>query len=63
MLTFLIGLMLGTSFGFLIGAMMTHAKFADERIREQEDGADRDMKQVERDTLERPITAVTPFER
>ena len=63
MLTFFIGLMLGTSFGFLIGAMMTHAKFADERIREQEDGADRDMKQVERDTLERPITAVTPFER
>ena len=33
MLTFFIGLMLGTSFGFLIGAMMTHAKFADERIR------------------------------
>ena len=63
MLTFFIGLMFGTSFGFLIGAMMTHAKFADERIREQEDGADRDMKQVERDTLERPITAVTPFER
>jgi hypothetical protein len=63
MLTFFIGLMLGTSFGFLIGAMMTHAKFADERIREQEDGADRDMKQVERDTLERPTTAVTPFER
>ena len=63
MLTFFVGLMLGTSFGFLIGAMMTHAKFADERIREQEDGADRDMKQVERDTLERPITAVTPFER
>ena len=63
MLTFFVGLMLGTSFGFLIGAMMTHAKFADERMREQEDGADRDMKQVERDTLERPITAVTPFER
>ncbi len=56
MFTFYIGLMLGTSFGFLIGAMMTRAKYADERMeREQEDSADRHMKQVERETLEKPI--------
>jgi hypothetical protein len=53
MFTFYIGLMLGTSFGFLIGAMMTRAKYADERMeREQEGAADRNMKQVERETLE-----------
>ena len=32
MLNFFIGLMLGTPFGFVLGAMMTHAKYADERI-------------------------------
>ena len=30
MLNFFIGLMLGTPFGFVLGAMMTHAKYADE---------------------------------
>ena len=56
MFTFYIGLMLGTSFGFLIGAMMTHAKYADERMeREQEDAADRNMNEVQRETPEKPI--------
>ena len=56
MFTFYIGLMLGTSFGFLIGAMVTHAKYADERMeREQEDAADRNMKEVQRETPEKPI--------
>ena len=32
MLNFFIGLMLGTPFGFVLGAMMTHAKYADERM-------------------------------
>ena len=42
MITFFIGLTLGTSFGFLIGAIMTDAKFADERVEgEQEEAADR----------------------
>ena len=54
MFNFLTGLMVGTSFGFLIGAMMTHAKVADERMElEQEVIADVRMKQVERETLEK----------
>ena len=32
MLNIFVGLTLGTSFGFLLGAIMTHAKYADERI-------------------------------
>ena len=32
MLNFFIGLMLSTPFGFVLGAMMSHAKYADERM-------------------------------
>ena len=55
MFNFFIGLMCGTSFGFLIGAMMAHAKSADERMElEQEVLADWRMKQVEREAIEKP---------
>ena len=50
MITFFIGLTLGTSFGFLIGAIMTDAKFADERVEgEQEEAADRLRYEADRD--------------
>ena len=46
MITFFIGLTLG----FLIGAIMTDAKFADERVeREQEEAADRPRYEADRD--------------
>ncbi len=52
MFNFFIGLMCGTSFGFLIGAMMAHAKSADERMElEQEVLADWRMRQAEREAL------------
>ena len=54
MVIFFIGLALGTSFGFLIGAIMTHAKFADERMEREEWAGDRSMKQVESKTLVEP---------
>ena len=55
MITFFIGLTLGTCFGFLIGAIMTDAKFADERVeREQEEAADRPRYEAETETS--PLT-------
>ena len=57
MITFFIGLTLGTSFGFLIGAIMTDAKFADERVeREQEEAADRPRYEADRDRDFAPYT-------
>jgi hypothetical protein len=64
MFAFFVGLIFGASFGFLIGAMMTLAKCADDRIeREKEDAADRNMMRVEHETQVQRKTPEKPIGR